>query len=63
MAAGNEVIESDEDEVKTVGSVEDEDMPAAKRAAMASAVALRAAAGGCECIHYISYSFVHFCTE
>ena len=48
IAAGGEVEESDEDEVKTVGSVEDEDMPAAKRAAMASAVALRAAAGGCK---------------
>lgn len=52
MAAG---IEDDslgsEDEIKTVGSVEDEDMPAAKRAAMASAVALRAAAAGCELSH------------
>eukprot|EP00956_Cyclotella_meneghiniana_P029379 scaffold70873_cov71-Cyclotella_meneghiniana.AAC.4 len=38
----------EEDDIKTVGSVEDEEMPAAKRAAMASAVALRAAAGGCE---------------
>ena len=62
MAAGNEVIESDEDEVKTVGSVEDEDMPAAKRAAMASAVALRAAAGGCECILYLLF-LCSFCTE
>jgi hypothetical protein len=49
MAAGIlDDQESSEDEIKTVGSVEDEDMPAAKRAAMASAVALRAAAGGCE---------------
>lgn len=51
MAAGRlheEELDS-EDEIKTVGSVEDEDMPAAKRAAMASAVALRAAAGGSPC--------------
>jgi hypothetical protein len=35
-----------EEELKTLGSGDDEDIPAAKRAAMASAVALRAAAGG-----------------
>ena len=35
-----------EEELKTLGSCDDEDIPAAKRAAMASAVALRAAAGG-----------------
>jgi hypothetical protein len=50
LAAGlNDMdIMEEEEEIKTVGSVEDEDMPAAKRAAMASAVALRAAAVGCE---------------
>ncbi|KAL3809318.1 hypothetical protein ACHAXA_008717 [Cyclostephanos tholiformis] len=35
-----------EEELKNLGSGDDEDIPAAKRAAMASAVALRAAAGG-----------------
>jgi hypothetical protein len=45
--------EDEEDEIKTVGSVEDEDIPAAKRAAMASAVALRAAAGGCELLFVV----------
>jgi hypothetical protein len=35
-----------EEELKTLGSGDDEDIPAARRAAMASAVALRAAAGG-----------------
>ncbi|KAL3789599.1 hypothetical protein ACHAW5_006529 [Stephanodiscus triporus] len=35
-----------EEELKTLGSGDDEDIPAAKRAAMASAVALRAVAGG-----------------
>ena len=35
-----------EEELKTLGSGDDEDIPAAKRAAMASALALRAAAGG-----------------
>jgi hypothetical protein len=35
-----------EEELRTLGSGDDEDIPAAKRAAMASAVALRAAAGG-----------------
>lgn len=35
-------------ELKTLGSGDDEDIPAAKRAAMASAVALRAAAAGTE---------------
>ena len=35
-----------EEELKTLGSGDDEDIPAAKRAAMASAMALRAAAGG-----------------
>mmetsp|Transcript_26210 Transcript_26210/g.56266 ORF Transcript_26210/g.56266 Transcript_26210/m.56266 type:complete len:1177 (+) Transcript_26210:411-3941(+) len=35
-----------EEELKTLGSGDDEDIPAAKRAAMASQVALRAAAGG-----------------
>eukprot|EP00804_Cyclotella_cryptica_P019301 CCRYP_006174-RA/>CCRYP_006174-RA protein AED:0.05 eAED:0.05 QI:510/0.66/0.5/1/0.33/0.25/4/0/926 len=38
--------EYEEEEIKTVASVDDEDIPAAKRAAMASAVALRAAAAG-----------------
>lgn len=44
-----------EDEIKTVGSIEDEDLPAAKRAAMASAVALRAAAAGgrlCKAVNF-----------
>ncbi len=35
-----------EEEPRTLGSGDDEDIPAAKRAAMASTVALRAAAGG-----------------
>lgn len=35
-----------EEELKTLGSGDDEDIPAARRAAMASALALRAAAGG-----------------
>ena len=42
----NGTVTISEKELKTLGSGDDEDIPAAKRAAMASAVALRAAAAG-----------------
>jgi len=42
----NGTVTVSEKELKTLGSGDDEDIPAAKRAAMASAVALRAAAAG-----------------
>jgi len=44
----NGTVTISEKELKTLGSGDDEDIPAAKRAAMASAVALRAAAKGAE---------------
>ena len=65
LAAGLEEqakVLDEEDDIKTVGSVEDEELPAAKRAAMASAVALRAAAGGCElAIFLVSFSDLTCC--